>query len=96
MGKVKEISNAWDEIGLMGRLAFLFRSKWIGAEYPEDDERFLAAVDRFVKMYLEDLPGELQAEFAGYIEGRNLLRREKGGEKNDSTVQEGQGNKEYH
>lgn len=94
----KEVFDAWDEVGFSGRLAFLFRSKFMLERYPDDNDEFIRAVDRFSKSYLEKLPGELQAEFAGYAETPRFQQiwLRKGGDTNEGKVQEGKRDEEHH
>lgn len=64
----KEVMEAWYSIGVLGRLSFLFRSRFMNREYPTDDEPFFMALERFKGEAFEDLPEELQNEFGRYAE----------------------------
>jgi hypothetical protein len=64
----REIMDTWNNLGELGRLAFLFRSPFMKQEYPTDDEPFFCALERFKEEKFEDLPWELQDEFGQYAE----------------------------
>ena len=84
----REMIKAWDSIGPLGKLAFLFRSGFMKEEYPKDDEPFFHALERFEKQKFEDLPGELQIEFGLYAETPRFqhIWLKKGGEKNGENL----------
>jgi len=65
---LSEVLKEWEELSLAGRFSFLLRSSFMKQEYPEDNEEFVSALDRFANAKFEDLPWELQDQFQAYVE----------------------------
>lgn len=80
-----EVLKDWDELCLAGRFSFLLKSQFMKQKYPEDNEEFIKALDRYGKAKFEDLSWKLQDEFQVHVE-TGFYRdhfRQKGGEENE-------------
>lgn len=64
----RELMEAWEKFPELGKISFLLKSGYMKAEYPEENGRFIQALDRFIGAEFDRLPWELQDEFGAYVE----------------------------
>ena len=67
----RDVIEAWEKFSRTGRISFLLRSRYMELKFPEDNEPFIQVLDRFVKAEFAGLPGDLQNEFASFMDTPN-------------------------
>ena len=67
----RDVIEAWEKFPKTGRISFLLRSRYMEFKFPEDNEQFIQVLDRFVKAEFAGLPGDLQNEFASFMDTPN-------------------------
>jgi hypothetical protein len=86
-----EVLKDWEGLSMTGRVSFLLRSSFMKEEYPEDNEEFMGALERYGNAKLEDLPWQLQDGFQVYVE-TDFYRKHfkpKGGESDGGKIGDG-------
>jgi hypothetical protein len=78
---VTEVIEAWRLFPKLGKVSFLLESQYMKIAYPEDNTEFIDAIDMVLGARFDELPGDLQNVFRGFMDTpRYGIWRKKGGD----------------